>query len=496
MRNRKLTFLNFLIASFLILALMFFAACNKKHQDPKGSAPAVQKADPHEGHDHAAHKAEGQAAEVKDAHEGCANHKKKAEGQAAEKHDDHEAEKADEHAGHGHGAAGDLDKGIEELFAANCEHGVKTHQCEECRYEVGVVKVPQDLIDSGLVSVSDVSRRNFDSEIGMTGEIQFDKQKIAHLGPRVAGVVLSVKVDIGDQVKTGQTLVVLESVELAEAQAAYLEALAGKHLAQKTHDRQKALYEKKISSEKDFLEAQQQFESASIQANSARQKLLRMGLSKSAVSNLAKTGHAAATGRLPVAAPFAGRVLELHAVRGELIEPGAEMVLFGDTSSLWVWIDLYEAQLAAVNSALTEKGLPVTVSVRAWPNERFMGYVDYVGNVMDEQTHTIKSRVVLDNAHGKLKPGMFANVALGIDSAQGRIAAPSSAVVSDEGREFVFVRQQGDYFVRRPVTKGRQVDGFVELLDGIDEGQTIVVAGTFLLKSDVLRSKMGAGCAH
>ncbi len=83
-----------------------------------------------------------------------------------------------------------------------------------------------------------------------------------------------------------------------------------------------------------------------------------------------------------------------------------------------------------------------------------------------------------------------------MNSSDGRFAAPAKSVVSDEDREFVFVRHEGDFFVRRPVTKGQQVDGYVEILDGVEEGQTVVVAGTFLLKSDVLRSKMGAGCAH
>jgi len=406
-------------------------------------------------------------------------------------HDDH-----DDHAGHGHSEGSDLDKPIEELFAAECEHKTKTHQCDECRYEVGVVKVPENLIDSGLISVSEVSRRDFDSKIGLTGEIQFDKQKVVHLGPRVVGVVRLVKVDIGDKMKAGQTMVVLESIELAEAQAEYLEALAGRKLAKKSYDRQKTLREQKISSEKNYLEAEQAYESAKIDTNFAKQKLLRMGISNGAVSSLAKKGYSAATGWLPISAPFDGEVLEIHAVRGERVEPGEVAILFADISRLWVWIDLYESQLAAVKEAMTDEGLPVTISVRAWPDGRFSGRVDYIGNMMDEATRTIKTRVVLDNPQGKLKPGMFAKVSMGMNSTNGRIAAPKTAVVSDEGRDFVFVRHEGEYFVRRPITKGQEVDGFVELIEGVDEGQSIVVAGAFLLKSDVLRSKMGAGCAH
>ncbi len=210
--------------------------------------------------------------------------------------------------------------------------------------------------------------------------------------------------------KPGQTLAILESVELAEAQAAYLGALAQQNLAKKSYDRQKALREQNINSEKDYLEAQQQFETAKIRSNSAKQKLLRMGISSGAVSSLAQKGHSSATGWLPISAPFDGEVLEIHAVRGERIEPGAETILFGDISSLWVWIDLYESQLADVTTAMSDEGLPVTISVRAWPDEQFSGRVDYIGKMMNEATRTINARVVLDNPQGKLKPGMFAKV--------------------------------------------------------------------------------------
>jgi membrane fusion protein, heavy metal efflux system len=505
MRNRN-TFLQiFLLVAFPALTVWMTACDTESHGSQKlaqSENSAQEDSESHDGHENCP------SAAKKDDHEDQeAKHDNHDHSAHATEKDDHEDKDTkpevrdeygeDSHAGHGHGEEGsDLDKSIEELFAADCEHKLKTHQCDECRYEVGVVKVAPELIDRGLISVAKVSRRNFDSEIGLTGEIRFDKQKIALLGPSVAGVVRNVKVDIGDKAKAGQTLVILESVELAEAQAIFLEALAEQNLARKSHDRQKALHEQKINSEKDYLEAEQQFESAKIRTSSAKQKLLRMGLSSGTVLALAQKGFSAATGRLPVSAPFDGEVLEVHAVRGERVEPGAETILFGDISTLWVWIDLYESQLAAVKASMTDEGLPVTVSVHAWPDEHFSGKMDYISNMMEEATRTIKVRVILDNPQGKLKPGMFAKVALGLNSSDGRIAAPTTSVVSDQGRDFVFVRHEGDFFARRPVTKGRQTDGYFELLDGVEEGQTIVMAGAFLLKSDVLRSKMGAGCAH
>jgi cobalt-zinc-cadmium efflux system membrane fusion protein len=91
---------------------------------------------------------------------------------------------------------------------------------------------------------------------------------------------------------------------------------------------------------------------------------------------------------------------------------------------------------------------------------------------------------------------MFAKVSLVLEDGTEGLAVPASAVLSDDGRDFVFVRHLDDYFLRRQVRRGRAVGGLVEVLDGLLPGQTVATKGSFLLKSDVLRSKMGEGCAH
>lgn len=482
-RNIHLKSLMIILFPVLLFLLVFgLSACDRPAIGQETSAQ-----DEHAGHGH-----EKTTVTTKE-------NSRCAPGEDCDDHEDENGEHPGEsHEGHDHGEAeeSDLDKPIEELFAASCEHDLKTHACDECRYEVGVVKVPQRLIEEGLVSIQEATKRDFDSEIPLTGEIRFDDRKVATLTPRVSGIVSRVSVDLGDAVKSGQTLVELESVELAEAQSAYLEALANKRLAQKSFVRQQSLREQNITSEREFLEAERDFESADIQASSARQKLLRLGMSDSGVKHLVRQGQSGATGTVSVTAPFPGNVLELHASLGERIEPGHAMLRISDTRSLWVWVDLYEAQLANVKRAMNGDGLPITLTVPAYGEDAFSGRLDFVGQVMDEGTRTVKARVTIENPNGKLKPGMFARVRLGLDPTKGAVAVPMSSVLSDEDRDFVFVHYKDDYFVRRPVTKGRTLDGYVELLDGVEPDRRIAVAGAFLLKSDVLRSKMGEGCAH
>ncbi len=402
-------------------------------------------------------------------------------------------------AGHDHEAgpeeASDLDRPVEELFSARCEHDVPTHRCRECRYEVGVVEVAPDLIERGLVAVDTVRTGGLGRTVTLTGVIRFDERRVAHLGPRLPGVVQRVLVDLGRRLEPGEPLLELDSPELARAEAAYLEALAVRRLAERTHGRKAGLREAGIGSEREFLEAEQALEAAAIRANGERQRLLRLGIGPQEIADLEAAGIGGASGRHLLRAPFAGEVLALHAVRGEWVEPGAELALFGDIGSLWLWVDLYEADLAAILAARDAGDLAARAAVPAFPGESFPGRLDLVERTMDEHTRTVRARVALENPRHRLRPGMFATVALELGGGGPVPAVPEAAVLDDEGREFVFVHHEGDFFVRRPVATGRRAGGRVEIT-GVRPGQVVVTTGGFLLKSDVLREKMGEGCAH
>jgi membrane fusion protein, heavy metal efflux system len=144
---------------------------------------------------------------------------------------------------------------------------------------------------------------------------------------------------------------------------------------------------------------------------------------------------------------------------------------------------------------MTTGDIPVEVSVPAFPGKVFTGSLNYVAGTMDEATRTLKVRTVIANSDHLLKPGMFCEVRLLLNSGEDILAIPRTALLSDEGVDFAFKHMKDDYYLRQNVRKGREFDDAVEILEGLEPGQTIVAEGAFLLKSDVLRSKMGAGCA-
>jgi cobalt-zinc-cadmium efflux system membrane fusion protein len=377
----------------------------------------------------------------------------------------------------------DLDRPVEELVALTCEHKKKTFECDICRYEVGFVRAPASLVEGGLVKTVKVERQKVAVPIVLTGEVRFDERRVGHVSSQVEGIVKQVHVALGDKVKQGQALVEIESVAVGEAQTANMEAQGILGLARRNFERVSELRKENISSEKEFLQAKQEFEAAEIRAQGARGKLTHLG-----------TGGNT-RGRLVLRAPMDGAVLVMHAVSGEVAKTDESLITVGDSTTLWVWADLYERDIAAVNRGQTAQRIAASVSVKAYPGEEFAGTVDLVSPAMDESSRTVKVRLEVKNADGRLLAGMFAAVNLFLPGTDEVLAAPRDAVLDDEGRSFVFVHHQGEYYVRRPVAVGRAWAGWVEIKKGLRPGQVVAAEGAFLMKSDVLRSKMGAGCA-
>ena len=127
--------------------------------------------------------------------------------------------------------------------------------------------------------------------------------------------------------------------------------------------------------------------------------------------------------------------------------------------------------------------------------EPVVGRVDLIDSQVNESTQTIKVRVRVANDHGRLKPGMFAAVEIELPAGRKAILVPKKAVLSNEGRHFVFQHWKEDLWLQRHVVLGRSNGERVEVVSGIEPGATLVTGGAFVLKSDVLRAKMGAGCA-
>jgi cobalt-zinc-cadmium efflux system membrane fusion protein len=376
------------------------------------------------------------------------------------------------------------------------EHG---EELEGEEHEEGIVELSPEKLSAIQIETAPVERRNLSVLLETTGEVGYEEDRIAHVAPRVPGRVQRVPVSLGDEVRRGQVLAVLDSVELGQAKAAFLGARTRENLARQNYERERSLYEDRITSEREMLEARAAYEEAVSMRESVQETLRLYGMPAAGLGTV-RPGDPGAS-LLPVHAPIAGRIVEKHATLGELATPETTLFTIGDLGHVWIWIDVYERDLAHVHP-----GDGVEVAVESFPGRTFSGEVTYLSPEVAAETRTVRARIDVENPERLLRPGMFATVRL-VDphtkDASPALVVPDGAVVRRGGETLVFVpapdpegEHAGARFEARPVELGRQEDGWVEVLSGLEAGGEVVTSGTFFLESELAREELGGGHGH
>ena len=360
---------------------------------------------------------------------------------------------------------------------------------EEERY----LKLSPEALETLSLETAPVELRNLGGEIRTTAVIEPDQTRIAHVSLRIPGRAIEVKAFLGNRVKKGQVLAELDSIELGRAKTDYLKAGANLEVARANYKREDRLYKKQISSEKEYLDARGEFLRSEAEMNSSRETLRLLGITDKEINNLRWGSGKRPASHFPLLAPFDGTVTEQHIALGELIKPEDKPYVIADLSHLWIQLDIYEKDLAWVNT-----GKDVTIKVDSYPDARFKGTVTYISDILDESTRTAKARVELNNTDRELKPGMFATAIISTPTAGTKevIAIPSSAIQQIHGKKSAFVVENENSFQLRELKLGKETEDFVEVSDGLKPGEKVVTTGGFYLKSILLKEEMGEGHAH
>ncbi|MGH9379318.1 MAG: efflux RND transporter periplasmic adaptor subunit [Thermoanaerobaculia bacterium] len=353
-----------------------------------------------------------------------------------------------------------------------------------------VVLTPEKLAQAGIQTTL-ATRREVSPQLETTGEVGYEEDRLAHVSPRISGRLVQAIAKLGDRVEAGETLALIDSVELGQARTAFLSARTREGLARQAYERERSLFDRRITSEREMLEARAALEEATAERQGAETTLRLYGLDDGAISAL-KPGSADAS-LLPVRTPIAGEVVEKHATIGELVRPEDSLFTIADLGHVWIWVDIPERQLGRVHQDdLAE------VRADAFPDQPQSGRITYVSSRVDRDTRTLRARVDVVNPTGLLRPGMFARLRLtdqhdpapGLQS-PGAPSVPLAAIIRDGEASIVFVDLGGGKFERRAVRLGRQGEGWVEILEGVQEGDRVVTSGGFLLKSEASKSQLG-----
>ncbi len=362
-------------------------------------------------------------------------------------------------------------------------HGDKEHHAEEGKeapasaepqkaaanaHKEDEEKIPftDEQVKAAGVAIESVGPARIKTALQLPGEIKFNEDRTAHVVPRVAGVVDSVSANLGQEVKRGQVLAVISSPALSEQRSELQSAQRRLTLARTTYEREKKLWQEKISPQQDYLQAEQVMQEAQIAVANANQKLLALGA----------TPGSSALGRYELRAPFDGMVVEKHISLGESVGEAVNVFTISDLSTVWA-----EISVPASNLNLVRIGEPVTIRAGAF-DQAARGTVSYVGSLIGAQTRTATARVTLTNPQRTWRPGLFVNVELVASETDAPVTVSAEAVQTVDEQPTVFLRVPGG-FLPQHVKTGRSDGQRIEIVGGLKPGAAYAASGSFVVKS-------------
>jgi cobalt-zinc-cadmium efflux system membrane fusion protein len=346
---------------------------------------------------------------------------------------------------------------------------------------------------TSAISVAVVERRVIRPAVRVTGTLSYDERKMAIATARIGGRITRVVADYGQEVSQGAPLAWIDSPELGAAQADYRRAASMTQLRRTEYERALLLVEGQAISRGELLRREADLLAAEADLQRAEQKLHILGLSQTDIEKLSD-GETEAGHVYPVRAPISGQVTERNAVAGRVVQPDDELLTIASLDTLWLFLQVFEKDLPSVS-----EGAVVTLRCESHPDDRFRGTIDFVGQVLDPHTRTVRARAVIDNPHRDLKPGMFVYATIEgrtrEHSREPRIVVPAEAVAEVDGGDVVFVEIGERSFEVRPVVTGEKALEQIEIRTGLSEGERIAVQGVFTLKSEIQKGSL-AGHEH
>jgi membrane fusion protein, heavy metal efflux system len=347
--------------------------------------------------------------------------------------------------------------------------------------------IDREMLRDLRITTAPVEARTAGEDVTMLGELRVNEDAYAEVGAPITARVLRVLASPGEIIRPGHTLAELQSIELGKARAEYLAAKARRDLAQHSLQRKRSLAAERIVPQRELQEAEAEAAAAEALLRAAQAALQALG---AAADNL-DAGGDADTSRFSLRSPIGGTIIERSVVRGQVADPAHPLFRIADLSRLWLIVHAFERDAVRV-----QVGTAARATFPALPGRAFPGTVRLVGNQVDLASRTIPVRIELTNPEGLLRPGMSAAASLPLDIEAGMIlAVPAAALQRLQEGWVVFLPRGEDRFEIRPVGRGRDLGGEVEVVTGLQAGETVVVEGAFLLKGEAEKSR-GEGEHH
>jgi cobalt-zinc-cadmium efflux system membrane fusion protein len=314
----------------------------------------------------------------------------------------------------------------------------------------------------------------------LSGRIAYAEDWFSRISSPLQGRVIEVRVKLGDRVKAGQILLIVDTPDIATAYSDYVKEISELSLAKRNYDLAVDLYKVQAIPLKDYKQAENDLNKEQAEFKQAKEKLLTLKVPAAELDKPLEQQQIVS--RFELKSPLDGTVVERNVTPGQLVGVGGDpsQVLFtiADLDALQVVADVYERDLG-----LVQVGQVGRVTVESAPSLSFPTAIAMIGDIVDPNTRTVKVRAWVNNEGHKLKPEMFARLTIPIGEDAPLIAIPNQAVVEAEGKLFVYVQDRQGHFVKREVKVQKLPGNQMRVLDGLAVGESIVSKGAILLKT-------------
>jgi len=379
------------------------------------------------------------------------------------------------------------------------EHRLLESECGICHPELSDtlsigqglkvrLETPESAVKAGIIT-NVLSKGEAMPRFTVLSRVIYNQNRFAHITSLASGIFQKVLVDVGAFVPEGEVLVEIASPDVARIKAEYLTALTNEKLKKLVFERQERLFNKKVASQHEYQIAHAEYEIARNNTNTTHQQLLNFGLSEDEIQDIEETQTS--TSALPIRASFSGTIVERHAVVGEFVKPGNVIFSLVDLSTMWL-----ELSIPEYNLPFFKVGDKIEASFKEYGINRIHGHITWLASNIDEESRMLKGRAVVENTDAFLKHGMFGEVQLLSQSYSKKYNVPVKSVQRLDGRNFVFIKLSDDLFEARRVETGESDNINIQIFQGLSPLDELVVDGSFTLKSELLKSRFGEGCAH
>jgi cobalt-zinc-cadmium efflux system membrane fusion protein len=378
----------------------------------------------------------------------------------------------------------------EKAHAERTGHERNGHQKQESgghgeKHEEGKLSLSPEARREAGITIAEAAGGRLEQTLDLPGELTLNADTVVHIVPRAAGIVQRVHKNLGDEVKPGEVLAVIESRELAETKAAYLAARQRLSLARATLASAEELKAKRILPGLEYLATKREFANAEIELRTVTHKLHALGLAPAEIAAI-NQDKSASFAVYELRAPAAGTVIEKHITLGEVVATNSDVLVIADLSAIWANVTVYAQDTPRINVGQT-----VRLNAEGFPHEA-TGVVSYISPVVAEVTRTATARVLVPNPGRRWKPGTFVTARIVLGAEPVRTLVPNEAIQLVGNAPTVFL-PEGEAFVPRPVTVGRANRTHTQILTGLEPGDSYVSAGAFVLKAELGKSEGGHG---